>query len=146
MFKKAKKNKKGFTLAELLIVVAIIAVLVAISIPIFSNQLEKAREATDEANIRAMYAECAAAALTENITSDTDTNANPKVTKSADGVITATGTVKMTQQKKGFAAGESASVNIGGITISSDKFDVGTATITVKSDGTTPTISISASK
>ena len=122
------------------------AVLVAISIPIFSNQLEKAREATDEANIRAMYAECAAAALTENITSDTDTNANPKVTKSADGVITATGTVKMTQQKKGFAAGESASVNIGGITISSDKFDVGTATITVKSDGTTPTISISASK
>ena len=122
------------------------AVLVAISIPIFSNQLEKAREATDEANIRAMYAECAAAALTENITSDTDTNANPKVTKSTDGVITATGTVKMTQQKKGFAAGASASVNIGGITISSDKFDVGTATITVKSDGTTPTISISASK
>lgn len=34
MFKKAKENKKGFTLAELLIVVAIIAVLVAISIPI----------------------------------------------------------------------------------------------------------------
>ena len=28
MFKKAKENKKGFTLAELLIVVAIIAVLV----------------------------------------------------------------------------------------------------------------------
>ena len=32
-----KKNKKGFTLAELLIVVAIIAVLVAISIPIFTT-------------------------------------------------------------------------------------------------------------
>ena len=41
MFKKAKENKKGFTLAELLIVVAIIAVLVAISIPIFTAQLEK---------------------------------------------------------------------------------------------------------
>lgn len=39
---KFKENiKKGFTLAELLIVVAIIAVLVAISIPIFSSQLEK---------------------------------------------------------------------------------------------------------
>lgn len=36
-----KKNKQGFTLAELLIVVAIIAVLVAISIPIFSSQLKK---------------------------------------------------------------------------------------------------------
>jgi prepilin-type N-terminal cleavage/methylation domain-containing protein len=46
------KNKKGFTLAELLIVVAIIGVLVAISIPIFSSQLEKSREATDLANVR----------------------------------------------------------------------------------------------
>lgn len=50
-------NKRGFTLAELLVVVAIIAVLVAISIPIFSSQLEKARQATDLANIRAAYAE-----------------------------------------------------------------------------------------
>ena len=46
MFKKInRENKKGFTLAELLIVVAIIGVLVAISIPIFTAQLEKAREA-----------------------------------------------------------------------------------------------------
>ena len=36
-----KKKEKGFTLAELLIVVAIIAVLVAIGIPIFTSQLEK---------------------------------------------------------------------------------------------------------
>lgn len=36
-----RKQNKGFTLAELLIVVAIIAVLVAISIPIFSKQLKK---------------------------------------------------------------------------------------------------------
>ena len=52
-----KNNKKGFTLAELLIVVAIIAVLVAIAIPIFTNQLEKSREATDVANVRSAYAE-----------------------------------------------------------------------------------------
>ena len=50
-----KKNNKGFTLAELLIVVAIIAVLVAIAIPVFTSQLEKAREATDMANIRSGY-------------------------------------------------------------------------------------------
>ena len=41
------KRTKGFTIAELLIVVAIIGVLVAISIPIFNKQLEKAREAYD---------------------------------------------------------------------------------------------------
>ena len=57
------RNRKGFTLAELLIVVAIIAVLVAIAIPVFTNQLEKSREATDAANIRAAYAEVMAAAL-----------------------------------------------------------------------------------
>ena len=62
--KKAKENKKGFTLAELLIVVAIIAVLVAISIPIFTSQLEKSRDAVDAANVRSAYAEASAAYLT----------------------------------------------------------------------------------
>ena len=51
-----KNNKKGFTLAELLIVVAIIAVLTAIAIPVFTTQLEKSREATDMANVRSAYA------------------------------------------------------------------------------------------
>ena len=60
-----KMNKKGFTLAELLIVVAIIAVLVAIAIPVFTSQLEKSREATDAANIRSAYAEIAASALSD---------------------------------------------------------------------------------
>jgi prepilin-type N-terminal cleavage/methylation domain-containing protein len=40
-------RRDGFTLAELLIVVAIIAVLVAIAIPIFNNRLEAARETVD---------------------------------------------------------------------------------------------------
>jgi type IV pilus assembly protein PilA len=57
---KRKNNKKGFTLAELLIVVAIIAVLVAVSIPIFTAQLEKSRESTDIANLRAAKAEAVA--------------------------------------------------------------------------------------
>ena len=47
-----KKNQKGFTLAELLIVVAIIGVLVAISIPIFTTQLKKARFAVNQSNAR----------------------------------------------------------------------------------------------
>ena len=59
-----KKKRKGFTLAELLIVVAIIAVLVAIGIPIFTSQLEKSREAADAANIRVQYAQVMAEAIT----------------------------------------------------------------------------------
>ena len=45
----------GFTLAELLVVVAIIAVLVMVSIPIFTAQLEKSREAVDLSNLRSAY-------------------------------------------------------------------------------------------
>ena len=52
-----KKKNDGFTLAELLVVVAIIGVLVAISVPIFSQQLHKARVATDWANVRNYYSQ-----------------------------------------------------------------------------------------
>ena len=52
-----ERGNKGFTLMEMLIVVAIIAVLVAIAIPVFTSQLEKSREGTDAANIRNAYAE-----------------------------------------------------------------------------------------
>lgn len=55
MTKKMKKQG-GFTLVEMLIVVAIIAILIAVSIPLVTNALEKAREATDAANERSFKA------------------------------------------------------------------------------------------
>ena len=62
-----KNNNKGFTLAELLIVVAIIAVLTAVAVPVFTTQLEKSREATDIANLRAAKAEAVSMYLTGDI-------------------------------------------------------------------------------
>lgn len=61
---KFRKNE-GFTLVEMLIVVAIIAILIAVSIPLVSNALEKARQSTDAANERAAKAEISIAYLTE---------------------------------------------------------------------------------
>ena len=46
-----KKNNKGFTLGELLIVVAIIGVLTAISIPLFSYYSERAKITSDQAYV-----------------------------------------------------------------------------------------------
>jgi prepilin-type N-terminal cleavage/methylation domain-containing protein len=70
-----KQNDKGFTLMELLIVIAIISVLVAIAIPMFSSQLEKSREVTDIANVRAAYAQVS----TEAMLGDTDTAVTVKL-------------------------------------------------------------------
>ena len=87
-----RNNKKGFTLAELLIVVAIIGVLVAISIPIFTKQLRKARLAANQANARAAYASAVAQRLDkddmggeETYKYDIETATAVKVTTKADG-------------------------------------------------------------
>lgn len=69
------KNTKGFTLMEMLIVVAIIAILIAIAIPTFTAQLEKAREAADIANIRSAYAEAMANYLSGQFTDTNKTEA-----------------------------------------------------------------------
>lgn len=58
-------NKKGFTLIEMLVVIAIIAILVAIVIPVVSNATTKAKEATDVANIRSAVAEYEIKTLTD---------------------------------------------------------------------------------
>ena len=44
-----RNSKKGFTIVELIIVIAVIAVLAAVLIPTFSNLIKKANEAKDTA-------------------------------------------------------------------------------------------------
>lgn len=47
-----KKDERGFTLIELIIVVAILAVLAAIAIPLVTGRVQEARIAADKANVR----------------------------------------------------------------------------------------------
>ena len=136
-----KNNKKGFTLAELLIVVAIIAVLVAIAIPVFTTQLEKAREATDEANIRSIYAALSSDVLTDTVVASKN-NYNGAATYKVEkdgATVTGTATYTMKQLTDGTASGQD--IEIGGVTIAAANFKTGTCTITVKNDGTMPTFS-----
>ena len=74
-----------FRLAELLIFVVIIGVLVAISIPIFTSQLEKSRDAVSVANMRSAYAEAQTLALTATSNNEKAGNATATVT---DGKVT----------------------------------------------------------
>ena len=76
--------------------------LVAISIPIFTSQLEKARLATDQANIRAAYAEAAVAMLDNDKTSDSGTTGPISWEASASGdvvTLTTSGTFKSSTYK-----------------------------------------------
>lgn len=90
-----KNNNRGFTLAELLIVVAIIAVLTAIAIPVFTSQLEKSRESVDLSNVRAAYAEVMTAALTNDGTAKY--TGDDAVIKQSDGTFKAVVSLKQQQ-------------------------------------------------
>ena len=70
-----KLNKKGFTLIEMLVVIAIIAVLVSIVVPVVGNSTTKAAAAANAANLRTVAAEVAIKHMEDptNITAKTYT-------------------------------------------------------------------------
>lgn len=64
--KKILKNKKGFTLIELIVVIAILAILAAILIPSLTNYLAKATYSKNQANARSYYSAVALEVATKN--------------------------------------------------------------------------------
>lgn len=106
-------------------------VLVAISIPIFTAQLEKAREATDLANVRSAYAEVQTAALTETTADDL----NATNGKTATFTVSGTGStykvsaeVTLTQKKDDWQTANAANA-VAGIVATGTPTAGGTATI-----------------
>lgn len=73
-----KNGKKGFTLVELIVVIAIIIVLMAILIPLLTTYINNANDAKGDANARAVYS-AAAAWGANQIAKDQTIAANQKV-------------------------------------------------------------------
>lgn len=51
----SKKNKKGFSLVELMVVVAIIGILAAVAVPSISKYMAKARQSEAKTNLSSLY-------------------------------------------------------------------------------------------
>lgn len=84
-----KMNKKGFTIVELVIVIAVIAILSAVMIPTFSGIVDKAQKSALEQKIAAAYKEAMATDLADdgayNLTQPTTSGVYTFTFKAADG-------------------------------------------------------------
>ena len=84
-----KKNKKGFTLIEIIVVIVILAVLLAVAVPSVLNYLDEADNAKLLANARAVMNSAQAEVIKEAVTSDGITSA--ELTALPAKIVTASG-------------------------------------------------------
>ena len=83
-----KKNNEGFSLVELIVVIAIMAVLVGVLAPAYLRYVEKSRVSTDNSALAEVAAAIKTAVAEEDVYADISSNSKLKVA-SSDGTITA---------------------------------------------------------
>lgn len=94
------KNKKGFTLVELMIVVVIMAILVAVAVPIFNAVTKNAKNRTCAANARILSSQIntivmneigggdGESAVVNSLTLDTETKISDLITGASTALVT----------------------------------------------------------
>ena len=89
-----KMNNKGFTIVELVIVIAVIAILAAVMIPTFSGIVDKANNSALEQKVAAAYKE----AMAEELADDGIYNGSAYDVKTeADGTTTKLGYITVNE-------------------------------------------------
>jgi type IV pilus assembly protein PilA len=120
--KQKKLNNKGFSLVELIIVIAIMAVLIGVLAPQYLKYVEKSRQSADLDNYEAMISAIETYA------------ADPTVTSWTDGKVTCS-TTSVTADGSVASAFSDANINISSMKMKSTKY--GTCEIEAKKNSTT---------
>lgn len=138
MIKRVREERGGFTLAELLIVVAIILVLVAVAVPVFTGAMDSANRSVGYAAGHAVKSEASAKYLLDNNVTDktvakyyqANVDHNGNVTDLAE--TTAAGTYDATNL-------DDAQALALGKAISTNKTAATTVTVKIEGSNLTPT-------
>lgn len=127
-----KMNNKGFSLVELIIVIAIMAVLVGVLAPQFLKYVEDSRVQKDESAAAEVLNAVKIALSVEDVYKEADSGETVAV---KDGTITVTGNDKLdTELKKTITASE--------IDFTSKKHDTETYTITITISASAGTVDV----
>jgi type IV pilus assembly protein PilA len=149
MKKQKSMGNKGFSLVELIVVIAIMAVLVGVLAPQFIKYVEKSRISTDIQNLDQIKSAVEAYIVENPVSTDTDLFATDFTASSSNTTATATGTLANALTDAGlditvtFKSGNWNGVNVsvsaaGKVTVK------GTATynkVKYSADGTTTAVS-----
>ena len=87
-----RSARAGFTLVELIVVIAILAILAGIAIPVYTNYIKKAHQAADEQLLAAVNSGFAAACLEADGKDSRQHTAEASISLDGDGHVTAVST------------------------------------------------------
>lgn len=128
--KERKMNNKGFSLVELIIVIAIMAILVVVLAPQYLRYVERSRNSTDYQNATEMVTALQVYAADPDVTTNTFTTGTFTLTTSS------TGTTPSDQTNAVNAAFANAGINASSVScVSRTNWDAYIITVTVASDG-----------
>lgn len=137
-----KMNNKGFSLVELIIVIAIMAILVGVLAPQYLKYVEKSRKSSDMDQLDSIYTACSTAASDADITdapvppasgNQTVTSSITTATSWGSEVLDTLGTSALTSLKWKSSASGKGSSSVGVSIDASGKYTVTVGTLSVAS-------------